>query len=228
MKLINKIPTHDRPREKLLARNAAALTDQELLVIILGHGTSKVPVNLMASRILALFDEQDEVTPQDLLRIEGVGPAKATQLAAVIEFVRRKVRPAGFKIRNPTDLVPLIRHYADRKQEHFICASLNGANELIATRVIAIGLVNQALIHPREVFADAITDRASAIIVAHNHPSGNVRPSQADINLTMKLEAAGQLLGIPLMDHLIFSHSDFYSLALEGHLNHEVRPGSLA
>jgi len=100
---------------------------------------------------------------------------------------------------------------ADRKQEHFLCISLNGANEVIATRTISVGLVNKTQVHPREVFADPITDRASAIIIAHNHPTGGLAPSKEDIEITMRLKKAGETLGIKLLDHIIFSHKGHYS-----------------
>ncbi len=122
------------------------------------------------------------------LTVSGIGEAKATTIAAAFEFVRRRIRPDGLKITSPLDVVPLLQHYSDRKQEHFICISVNGANEVIQVRVITIGLVNQSQVHPREVFADVIAERATSIIVAHNHPSGNVKPSQEDINITKTIE----------------------------------------
>lgn len=91
--------------------------------------------------------------------------------------MRRRIKPEGFKIKFPADILPLIQHYGDRKQEHFLCISINGANEVINTRVITIGLVNKSHVHPREVFADVIAERASAVIVAHNHPSGELNPA---------------------------------------------------
>jgi DNA repair protein RadC len=109
------------------------------------------------------------------------------------------------------DVLPLIRHYADRKQEHFICISINGANEVITTRVVSVGLVNKTQVHPREVFADPITDRASAIIVAHNHPVGDLAPSKDDLEITKQLKSAGEILGIKLLDHMIFNQRDHYS-----------------
>jgi DNA repair protein RadC len=106
----------------------------------------------------------------------------------------------------------LIQHYADRKQEHFLCVSLNGSNEVMAVRVISVGLVNKTHVHPREVFADSITERASAVIVAHNHPSGKVEPSKEDIEITRQLKSAGEILGIKLLDHIIFNRTSYYSL----------------
>jgi DNA repair protein RadC len=107
-----------------------------------------------------------------------VGEAKATLILAAIEFAWRRIKPEGAKIETPADLLPHVRHYADRKQEHFLCAGVNGANEILNIRVVSIGLIDRTPVHPREVFADALADRASAIIVAHNHPSGGLEPSQ--------------------------------------------------
>ena len=104
------------------------------------------------------------------------------------------------------------RHYADRRQEHFICVSVNGANEVIATRVVSVGLVNKTQVHPREVFADPITDRASSIIVAHNHPVGDLTPSKVDIEITKQLKSAGEILGIRVLDHIIFNEKGYCSL----------------
>ena len=113
-------------------------------------------------------------------------------------------------------MLPLIRHYADRKQEHFLCVSLNGAQEVITTRVVSVGLADRAQVHPREVFADPITDRASAIIVAHNHPSGSLEPSKEDQEITRQLKAAGETLGIRLLDHIIFNNKGCYSFLEQG------------
>lgn len=152
-----------------------------------------------------------QINLEALQKIEGVGPAKATIVAAALEFARRRIRPEGFKINFPADVLPLIQHYADRKQEHFLCISLNGSNEVIAVRVISVGLVNKTQAHPREVFADAITDRASTVIVAHNHPSGGVNPSKEDVEITRQLKSAGEILGIKLLDHIIFNNKGYHS-----------------
>jgi DNA repair protein RadC len=113
-------------------------------------------------------------------------------------------------------VLPLIRHYADRKQEHFICVSLNGANEVIATRVVSVGLVNKTQVHPREVFADSITDRATAVIVAHNHPSGSLEPSREDFEITDRIKSPGEVLGIRLLDHIVFNQKGYYSFCEKG------------
>lgn len=113
---------------------------------------------------------------------------------------------------------PIIRHYADRKQEHFLCASINGANEILNIRVVSIGLIDRTPVHPREVFADALSDRASAIIVAHNHPAGSLEPSASDVEVTKQLKAAGTVMGIALLDHIIFKRSGYFSFLEAGRL----------
>jgi DNA repair protein RadC len=108
-------------------------------------------------------------------------------------------------------VLPVIRHYADRKREHFLSISLNGAHEVIHSRVVSIGTVNRTFVHPREVFSDPLTDRAAAVIVAHNHPSGNVEPSREDADITHRLTESANILGIDLLDHIVFSMNEYYS-----------------
>jgi len=219
MKKISEIPLIDRPREKLLQKGAAYLSDLELIAILLGSGTKSHDVLTVADRILKTIDKAGvKPSVEDLMDIEGVGPAKATLIAAALEFARRRIRPEGFRISFPSDVLPLIQHYADRKQEHFICISLNGAKEVIAIRTVSVGLVDKTHVHPREVFADSITDRASAIIVAHNHPAGGLTPSKRDIEITKQLKSAGDTLGIKVLDHIIFNHKGYYSFLEKGEM----------
>ena len=214
MTSIRDLPKQERPREKLVELGSRALSDQELLAIILGRGTQKHDVMSLSRRIIAIIDIQGvDITAADLLDVEGIGPAKATLIAAASEFVRRRVRPEGVRIKHPTDVLPLIQHYADRKQEHFIVVSLNGAHEVMSTRVVTIGLVDQSHVHPREVFSDPITERASAIVLAHNHPSGQLVPSPEDLDVTHRIKVAGDILGIEVLDHVLFTHKGFYSFA---------------
>lgn len=218
-KTIAQIPEADRPREKLLRKGAHALSDQELLAVLLGKGTASMDVMTLAAKLARLIDEKGlQVRADDLTQFDGVGDAKATLILAAIEFARRRIKPEGSKIETPADLLPHVRHYADRKQEHFLCASINGANEILSIRVVSIGLIDRSPVHPREVFADALTERAAAIIVAHNHPSGGVEPSQSDISITAQLKAAGEILGIELLDHIIFNRVDYFSFLEAGRL----------
>lgn len=212
MRKLLDLPKLDRPREKLAERGAKALSDLELLAILLGSGTKENDVMALAGRILKVLDSSNENQNIDKLQeIEGVGPAKAALICAALEFARRRIKPEGIKISFPADVLPLISHLADRKQEHFLCISLNGANEVIAARVVSVGLVNKTQAHPREVFADPITDRAAAVIVAHNHPAGSLIPSKEDFAVTKQLKTAGEILGIRLIDHVIFSQKGYYS-----------------
>ena len=213
------IPKDDRPREKLLRKGAAALNDQELLAVMLGKGTPELDVMTLAGKLLPAIDEKGiGIREEDLESFAGVGNAKAALIMAALEFARRRIKPEGAKIQAPADLLPHVRHYADRKQEHFLCASINGANEILNIRVVSIGLIDRTTVHPREVFADALADRAAAVIVAHNHPSGGIEPSAHDIEATAQLKAAGAVLGITLLDHIIFNRAGYYSFLEAGKL----------
>ncbi len=214
MKSIKDMPPNQRPRERLLKRGPQALSDQALLAVILGKGTQQHDVLTLARRIIKVIDQQGlNLTPRDLLEIPGIGMAKASLIAAAFEFVRRRIKPEGLMISQPWDVLPLLQHYGDRKQEHFLCVSLNGAHEVLSVRVVTIGLVDQSHVHPREIFADVIAERASAIIMAHNHPSGQLEPSQEDCEVTQRIKVAGEILGIELLDHIVFSQKAYYSMA---------------
>lgn len=216
---LNQIPAYDRPREKLLAKGAAALSDRELLAILLGKGTAAIDVMTLAEKLVAVVDEKGlNLRAEDLKQFGAVGDAKATLILAAIEFARRRIKPEGTKIETPADILPLVRHYADRKQEHFLSATVNGANEVLNVRVISIGLIDRSPVHPREVFADAVADRASGLIVAHNHPSGALDPSPSDAAITAQLKAAGEIVGIELLDHIIFNRTGYWSFLEEGRL----------
>ncbi len=218
-KRIRDIPEQDRPREKLLRKGAAALSDQELLAVLLGKGAPGMDVMTLAGKLVKVIDEKGlGVRAGDLHEFDGVGDAKATLVLAALEFARRRIKPEGAKIETPADLLPHVRHYADRKQEHFLCSSINGANEILNIRVVSIGLIDRTPVHPREVFADALTDRASAIIVAHNHPTGSLEPSASDVDVTTQLKAAGIVMGIALLDHIIFNRIGYFSFLEAGRL----------
>lgn len=219
MPSIKDLPLSERPRERLLQTGAQQLSDQELLAVLLGRGTAKQDVLSLSRQLIKTIDQYGiELQASDLLSIEGIGPAKAALLAAAFEFVRRRIRPEGLKVGQPTDVLPIVQHYADRKQEHMLCISLNGAHEVLNVRVVTIGLVDQTHVHPREVFADVIAERASAVIIAHNHPSGQLEPSQDDRFVTQQIKVAGELLGIALLDHIIFTSKGHYSFAEHGAL----------
>jgi len=214
---LRELPTADRPREKLIRTGAGRLSDVELLSMLLGSGNRNQDVFSVAKALITVIDSSwPQISAQPLTKIPGIGAAKAALIVAALEFARRRIRPQGVKIRSAADAFPLLQHLADRPQEHFLTISLNGAHEVIATRVVTIGLVNVTQVHPREVFSDPICDRACAIIIAHNHPSGNLSPSDEDLRVTDSLKKAGRILGIRLLDHLIFSPQGYYSLGENG------------
>jgi DNA repair protein RadC len=219
MTRIQDLPLHDRPRERLQAVGARALSDIELLSVMLGRGCRGKDVQAVAADVLKVIDRSDiENCFSALSKIAGIGAARATQLIASLEFFRRRIRPEGLKIKFPADILLLLSHYADRKQEHFIVVSVSGASEVIATRCVAVGLVDSAPVHPREIFADPIVDRAAAVILAHNHPNGDEAPSQRDIEITKELKAAGETLKIGVLDHIVFTKRGFYSFLEHGQI----------
>ncbi len=206
-----------QPREKLMLYGAKHLADKELLAILLGTGIKGKNVIALSEEVLKILDENNYKTEiKDLLSISGLGKAKSSLITASLEFSRRILCPDRKKISAPADALPYISHYADRKQEHFLCISLNGAHEVIQARVVSMGLVNRTLVHPREIFSDPLKDRAAAVLIAHNHPSGNIEPSQEDVEITRRIKNAGKILGIELLDHIIFTESSYYSFLEEG------------
>ena len=218
------LPKDKRPRERLIRSGPRSLSDQELLAIVLVSGVRGKNVTLLARELLERLDREKDIPPIDeLRRLTGMGESKACAVAAMLEFGRRKWA-SGQRIRQPEDIYKAIRHHADRRQERFLCLSLNGAHEVLAIRIVTIGLVNRTIVHPREVFADPIQDRASAIVVAHNHPSGNVQPSGEDHEITRRLTTAADILGLNFLDHMIFSEDLFYSYRQEGFFERETRP----
>jgi len=217
MLTLKEIPIMIRPRERLRQSGPQALRDSELLAILLGAGTKGRDVLKVASELLPVIDEAWPFVETEMLEeISGIGRVKAGMIVAALEFARRRIRPAGIKIRSSKDVLPLLVHWADRKQEHFVCISLNGAHEVIATRVVTIGLVNSTQVHAREVFSDPLMDRACAVVIAHNHPSGNLVPSAEDFKVTRTLKEAGEIIGIKVIDHVIFTTNGSYSFADEG------------
>jgi DNA repair protein RadC len=208
-----------RPRERAAARGVEHLRDSELCTLLIGTGSRGRPVTTVATDVVALLDRSNGVPNRsELEAVEGLGPAKTSAILAAFEIARRVLLPSHRRIRMPVDLLPLVQHFIDRPQEYFLSVSLNGAHEVIALRVVSIGLVNRTVVHPREVFAPAITDRATAVMVAHNHPSGSLEPSGEDFEVTRRLVAAGQTIGIPVLDHIIFSANGYYSFLERGEL----------
>lgn len=222
-KRMTDIDPLDRPREKIKEKGAASLKDDELIAVILGWGTKNNDIRKLSKKVADLLGRDHFPSYDTLLEIEGIGPSKAAILMACFEFSRRYGRPAPAQIIRITEpdhieQIPEVVELRSKPQEHFLCTTLNGASEVIATRTITMGLLNHSLVHPREVFADAIADRAAAVICIHNHPSGNPDPSKEDITVTKQLSEAGVILGINLIDHLIITKGGVTSLRGLGYL----------
>jgi len=220
MKNIKDLPAHSRPREKLKERGASALTDEELVAAILGRGVQGQDLGTISRRVANLIQKHKEKLSIDhLTAIRGMGLAKAAQILSAFELARRHLIKDTVKITGAQDVVPLLADIADKKQEHFVCISLNGAHEVIKKRIVTIGLVDRSQVHPREVYADVISDRAAAVIFAHNHPSGELKPSNSDLKIHEQLTGAGKILGIRVLDHLIVSRKGYYSFQEAGLIN---------
>ena len=215
----SQLSPEEMPREKLIEKGPAALSDTELLAILLNTGIRGKSVKVLAKDLLKLLDKNKDIPPVKVISgLPGLGQTKASAVAAMLEFGRRRYGSVSVRIKQPSDVFTLVRHYADRKQERFISLSLNGAHEVIAVRIVTIGLLNRTIIHPREVFADLIQDRAAAFCVAHNHPSGQLMSSPEDEEITNRLQAAAVILGIQFLDHLIFSENGWWSFRQNGKL----------
>jgi len=215
------MPEHARPREKLRERGPQALTDEELVAAILGMGTVGVDVRTMAKQVVGMIREHKEgLSLNHLFEVPGMGLAKAAQILSAFELARRHLFKDTVKVTCAKDVLPLVGDITGKQQEHFVCISLNGANEVIERRIVTIGLLNKSPVHPREVFADVIADRAAAVIFVHNHPSGELQPSESDLNIHRQLTEAGKILGIQILDHVIVTRKGYYSFQEAGVLGH--------
>jgi len=205
----------DLPREKLNKKGAEALTDAELLQAVIGSGGKGNDYKQIAKNLAAAIDKigTDKLTIQDVKAIKGIGDAKATVVFAALEFWRRKftkqIQPCIDSIEKAVAQLAFIKH---KKQEHFVLLTLDGARRLINTHTIFIGTLTAAPVHPREIFAPALEDRAASIIVAHNHPSGSLDPSPQDKQVTRLLKEAGEMMGIPLDDHILIAGEQYISI----------------
>lgn len=217
MTALKDLHKDDKPREKLVAKGVQALKNEELLAILLGSGVQGKDVRKLAKEIVALMDRGfDELSLQKLCDIHGLGIAKASQILASIELSKRYLIRSNTRITSAQDVYDELKSFTNKSQEHFLTITLDGASHIINTRTVFIGTLNQSLVHPREVFADAIADRAAGIIIAHNHPSGTLEASRADMEVTHRLKEVSKLVGIELLDHVILAKDGFYSFSDEG------------
>ncbi|MCA1021733.1 DNA repair protein RadC [Halobacillus litoralis] len=223
--MIKNVPKQDRPRERLMELGPSHLSNQELLAILLGSGTKQESVMELSNRLLVHFEGitlLKDAAVEELTAIKGIGAAKAVQLLAAVEFGKRmhKMKPVErYMIRSPEDGADFImEEMRDLKQEHFICLFLNTKNQVLHRQTIFIGSLNASIVHPREVFKEAVKRSAASIICAHNHPSGDPTPSQEDIQVTQRLKECGKMIGIELLDHIVIGDRTFISLKEKGYL----------
>lgn len=220
---ISKWPEKDRPRERLLQQGAQHLTEAELLAILIGKGTKRKTAIDLARELLDRYESLENLfsrSPSELMRVKGIGSAKAATLSAAFQLVRRiqaekkKERPAFKRSSEVRDhYLPLMR---DLRKEVFKVLLLNRANRLIKEVTISEGTLDASLVHPREVFREALLESAAGVILLHNHPSGNPAPSEEDLRITRQLVEAGRVMGIKVYDHVILAGDDHRSLADEG------------
>ncbi len=220
---IKNLPLDDRPRERLYRNGPQALSGQELLAVVLGRGSATQPVLMQAQAILSEFGSLSalaEASPEQLMKLKGLGLAKACQLLACFELNNRlnleQSRFLGERkplaLVSPQYVAAVARsNIKDKKKEHCIVLSFDIRNKLIAADQLSVGILNANLIHPRETFALAIRRNAASIMLAHNHPSGDLEPSVDDLDITTRLTTAGKIMGIELLDHLIVSSASYLS-----------------
>ncbi|MBS7427727.1 DNA repair protein RadC [Virgibacillus sp. 19R1-5] len=223
--MIKDVPKDDRPRERLLKNGPAHVSNAELLAIILGSGTREESVISLANRLLMHFEGLkllNDATIEELTAIKGIGTAKGVLILAAMELGKRM---NGFQpeeryvIRSPEDGADYVmEELRSLNQEHFVALFLNTKNQIIHRQTIFIGSLNASIVHPREVYREAVKRSAASVIVAHNHPSGDPTPSQEDIYVTRRLVESGKMIGIELIDHLIIGNRNYVSLKEKGYL----------
>src|SRR3989339_992354 len=216
MTKLKDTPKFDRPREKFLEKGPDALTDGELLAIQLGSGTKNVNVKVLAQKILKKFgDNLINVSVDDLIKIHGIGQAKALQILSMVALAKRlydRQNAPDNLILSAQDAIKLVPELKDKKQEHLVCLYLNARNALIKKETISIGTLDKSIIHPREIFAPGLEMRTAGVILAHNHPSGDPKPSEQDKQVAKRIIEAGKLMGVNVVDFLIIAKNGTHSI----------------
>jgi len=219
---IHDLPKDERPRERLVKFGEQALSAQELLQLILGRGVAGESVAVTAQKLLTQFGSLQklaEASIEELSSIRGIGLAKASQIKAAFEISRRlSTQTPSYKSKELTDPEKVYRliksKLKDYHKEHFYIIALNSRNYSIAE--VSVGSLNASVVHPREVFSEAIKNKAASVVFAHNHPSGDPEPSEDDLLLTKKLVESGKILGIEVSDHIIVAKDSFFSFKNKG------------
>lgn len=223
--MIRDFPQEERPRERFVKHGPQSLSNHELLAILLRTGTKDESVLQVAGRLLTQFEglrQLRSATVEEITAVKGIGDAKAIQILAAVELGRRVANleyDNRYVIRSPEDGAKYVMN--DMRfltQEHFVCLYLNTKNEVMHKQTIFIGSLNASIVHPREVYREALRRSAASIVCLHNHPSGNPSPSREDIEVTKRLYECGRIIGIELLDHLIIGENKFVSLKEKGYL----------
>ncbi len=224
MTKIKEIPLQERPMERLLQYGVESISNEELLAILFRTGSKKQSAKELATTVLSRLKQVSdlkEMSYEELLKIEGIGKSKAMILLSAIELgkrIQRKVEIIQGKKFNQAGLIyEYYRHFlGDKKQEYVYCLYLDSKKKIIKEKLLYIGTINYSMVHPRDIFKEAYLSCATAIICIHNHPTGDVTPSKEDYAMTYQLKQAGELLGIPLLDHIIIGRNRYYSFFENG------------
>jgi len=221
---IRDLPVSERPRERLQKFGVEALSAQEILALLLGRGIAGESVTVTAQRLLSRFGNLKGIagaSVEELAEVKGIGPAKAAQIKAAFELANRlEGYPEPGKklsVKTPDEVVSLVRgRLRGKKKEHFLVLLLNTRGQLIKTSEVSVGSLDSSIVHPREVFKEAMSTSAASVILVHNHPSGDPEPSEDDVKLTERLVQAGEIVGIDVLDHIIVCDRNYLSLKSKG------------
>ena len=218
---IKDLPKIERPREKLISKGTQNLKDEELLAILLRTGREGKNVLELARQVLTKYPKKRLLKMQyeDLIKIKGINSAKACTILAAIELVKRalKIGEATLPIIHSTkDVIAQSVYLRDKTREHLMGIYLNARNEMVFKKPIFIGTLNANLVHPREIFNEALKQNAASVILVHNHPSGDAEPSQDDLEITKRILEAGKIMGIDVLDHVIITKNKVFSFKEKG------------
>jgi len=215
---MNEIYIKDRPREKLIKFGASRLSDRDLLAVLIGSGSKEIGVLDLSRKILKEYSlkKLTDTPLEKLLLIKGLGKVSALRIVVLSELAKRVKDKTYSIVYSPKDIWRELENIRSKRKEHFVIFCLDSRNKIIKKEIVSIGTLNSSLVHPREVFEPAIKFLSAQIVISHNHPSGDVHPSDEDIQITKKLLKAGNLLGIEIIDHVIVSNDKFLSLKEKG------------